>query len=265
MKKIFVICILLIILFPSVASAQTTNLRMQPPAKTTLKAKASDSAALNSVRTLANSKGRRAQVIAEIDRRIALLSESSKKVDSLTQITPTEKSTLLTKIQTATTNLQTLKSTVSANSDDASLPTDIQSLVSTHKDFSIVLPEARLLFAAELMDAIANKMLEVVKKIETRTATLEIGGTKTTAITPLILNLKAKLADVKAQSNAITAAVTPLSTSTTPNKSVLTAAQAKLKTGMQGLRSATVDLRAILKELKAIVPNTTTTGTESAN
>lgn len=247
---------------PSFSHAQN-NTGTTPPLKT-LRAAASEAAMMRQSTISTTGKNRKARALAEIDRRIMLLSEASKKVDSLTHITATEKSTLTTRIQTAITNLQTLKTTISNNNDDATLATNIQSLLNTHKDFSMILPEARILIAAELMDAIANKMLEVVKKIEVRTAVIKAAGEKTASIDPLILNLKAELANIKAQSNSITAAVTPLSAGDTTNKAVLATSQAKLKKSMQDLKTAASDLREILKLLKAVSTETTATGSAAA-
>lgn len=208
------------------------------------------------------------RAISEIDRQIAVLQALSSKVDSLTHLTPTERSTISTQIQTEITNLQTLKARISGNSEETNVRTNIKSILDSHKKFSFFMPQVRLLMAAESMDAIANRMLEAAQKIETRLETLD--STDTAKITALLGNMKAKLNNAKAQSNAITAAVSPLESTNFPaNKATLQSAQSKLKTGMTDIRSALKDLKEILQMLKEmgsaenITPTSSVTPIES--
>lgn len=268
MKKIIFLSLLLVAVsaaFPLHSFADPGEPgHTHPETAKTVRTAATNSAALRSVTSKISATTRKQRVLAEIDRRIALLEEASKKIEGLTHITATEKSTLQTTIHTAITNLQTLKTNISGNNNEASLIADIKTLITTHKNFSIALPQARLLVAAELMDALANRMLEVIKKVEVRVTALEASGTETGNISSLILNLKAKLADVKAVSNSITAAVTPLASDSDASKTTLKTAQGKLKAGMQDLRDASKDLREILKELRELTPEETNSGTPSA-
>lgn len=202
------------------------------------------------------------RTISEIDRQISLLQALVPKVDGLTHLTPAERSTLSTQIQTEITNLQTLKSRVEGVSNEAALKTNIKSVLSSHKNFSFYIPQIRLLAAAEAMDSVANRMLETAKKIEERVQNME--DTDTTEITSLLENMKAKLNNAKAQSNAITAAVSPLESTNFPaNRVTLQSAQAKLKTGMTDIRSAVKDLKEILKMLKEMGETTALTPTIS--
>lgn len=268
MIKISLVIIILCavsLIYPLGADAHEGYTEHPHPEQTkTLRAMASNSAALKSATTKVLSSTRKQRVLSEIDRRIALLNEAAKKVDGLTHITPTEKSTLLNQIQTSITSLQTLKTNINGSVTDANLAADISTLVITHKNFSVALPQIRLLIAAELMDTIANRMLEIVKKIEVRVATANSAGENTTTTTNLILNLKAKLADVKAQSNSITASITPLASDSETSRATLKTAQGKLKIGMQNLRSASQDLKVILQDLKNITSKGTKSATPSA-
>ncbi len=189
------------------------------------------------------------RTISEIDRQISLLQALVPKVDGLTHLTPEERSTLSTQIQTEITNLQTLKSRVEGVSEDAALKTNIKNVLSAHKNFSFYIPQIRLLMAAESIDSTANRILETAKKIEKRIDTQDAADTA--EITPLLENMQAKANNAKAQSNAITAAVSPLTASSFPaSKATLQSAQTKLKTGMTDIRSALKDLKEVLQLLK---------------
>lgn len=264
MKKIVKLTVFMGILFLLVPqSTMAQNTTSTRPSLKTLRTIASNSADMKNVASKITTT-RKQRVLTEIDRRIMLLNEASKKVDGLTHITTTEKSTLQATINTALTNLSTLKTNINGSNNEASLATDIQTLITTHKNFSIALPQVRLLITAELMDSLANKMLEVVKKIEIRVTALHAAGKDTSSISTQILNLKAELANVKAQSNSITATVIPLASDSDSSKAILKTAQAKLKTSMQDLRSASQDLKEILKDLKESASEDPLTGTPSA-
>ncbi len=190
---------------------------------------------------------------SEIDRQISSLQSLTPKVDTLTHLTPAERATVSTQVQTEITNLQTLKSRISGNTEEANVKANIKSILDSHKNFSFYMPQVRLLIAAEAMDALSNRMLEVSKKIEVRLESLDTKDSA--AITPLLENMKAKLNNAKAQSNAITAAVSPLQSTNFPaNKATLQSAQTKLKTGMGDIRSALQDLKEILKMLREKTP-----------
>ncbi|MBP7832535.1 MAG: hypothetical protein KA035_02070 [Candidatus Levybacteria bacterium] len=238
----------LMLAFASTSHAQ--GLGNARPAKQQTNQLVKPLSATNSANARTTATGNLAQrTISEIDRQITILQELASKVDSLTHLTPTERSTLSTQIQTEITNLQTLKTRISGNSEETNVKTNIKSVLDSHKKFSFFMPQIRLLIAAESMDAIANRMLAAAQKIETRLDSME--SENTAEITTLLENMKAKLNNAKAQSNAIIAAVSPLESTNFPaNKTTLQSAQAKLKSGMADIRSALKDLKEILQMLK---------------
>ncbi len=241
---------------PHVSLTATNKIRPQ------IASKAAD------LRQMANSGTLKDRAISEIDRQIKILQELSTKIPNLTQLTADEQSTISTQIQTEITNLQTLKTQVGANTNDATLKTTIKSILSSYKNFSLYAPQVRLLVAAEAMDAMANRILEVGKKIEARIAGSD--SEYATKVSQILENMNAKLNNAKAQSNAITAAISPL-TPTGNNKSTLQSAHTKLKTGMADIRSALKDLKEILQILKEnrnaedITPTINTTDPEKSN
>lgn len=231
------------------------------PLKTTA---SSNSAMLKTTNTEAKSATLNTRAANEISRRITALKELLTKIAGLKHLTDTEKSTLSSGVQAEIDSLTALQAKIQADTDLATLKADVQSIVTSYRVFALYIPQVRLLTAAESLDNVADNMLGIGTRLQTRLTELQNAGENVTSAQTTLSNMQFKLTDAKAQSNAITAAVTPLTPAGFPgNKTTLQAARTRLATGVKDIKEAAIDAKQIMSVLKEM--GSTKMGSSSAN
>lgn len=233
---------------PSFALTPLNTMESTRPAKTTA---SSNSAALKTPNTDAKTANLNNRASTEINRRITALKELLTKVSSLKHLTDAEKLSVSTGIQKEIDSLTALQTKIQADTDLVTLKADVQSIVTSYRIFALYIPQVRLLVAAESLDTVADNMLNIATRLQTRLTELETTGQDVTAEKATLANMQYKLTDAKAQSNAITAAVSPLTPAGFPgNKTMLQSARTRLMTGLTDIKDAAADSRTVMKALK---------------
>ena len=195
----------------------------------------------------------RERVNQEIERRTEALNRISNRVELMKKVSDDEKSNVSDIVNFQIENLNNLKAKIEADSDGATLKEDAQSITKSYRIFALVVPQATILAAADRIKIIAEGMVIVGAKLQTRIDTLSQAGEDTSALSALLADYNAKIADAKIQADSaisIASALKPDSGDQTifeANKKALVDARVKIKAGTDDLKMARKDAGDILK------------------
>jgi hypothetical protein len=248
MKKIQYLTLLialslgLVTLAPAFAAAQTAAVTTGATVTTPVA-----SVTLTAAETKAISRGD-----TEITRRITALTDLNTRIQAMQKVTDAFKSGISASITNEVNTLTSLKAKIDADTDLATLKTDIQSITSSYRVFALVLPQGRIAAAADREVTLVSMMSTLGAKLQARIQAAQQAGATTTAMTASLTDMAAKLQDAQTQAEAAVTA----SASLAPDNgvaSVMASNTAALKTARADLAAAQKDLVAARKDVDAIV------------
>ncbi len=248
MKKIISFGISSVMLLTSVVgSAFAMELPSRPPHSGTPSAMKQEKMQERTDTRMDNLKNRANQ---EITRRIASLQKLLTRISEIKKITDSQKASFTSQVQTEINNLTTLQAKIQADTDTATLKTDVQSIVQSYRVYALFMPKIEILGAADRILTTSDQVTAEVTKLQTKIDEAKAKGKDVTTLQALLTDLQAKVTDAKLQAqNAITT-VTPLTPDGYPgNKTSLESARTMIKTGHQDLLTAREDAKKIIKEL----------------
>jgi len=187
-----------------------------------------------------------------IDKRIQDLNSLSSRISEMKNVTSTEQSTLSNSIQAEITNLNNLKTKIAADSDMASLNSDVKSITSDTRIYALVIPQDRILAASDKATTVINMLNAMGSKLQTRISDAQTAGKDVTALNTALADFNAKLAEATSLSGSIASGISTL-TSDQGNKTVLASNNMALKTARQNLSKIESDLNAARKDVKTIM------------
>lgn len=188
---------------------------------------------------------------AEIERRITSLNKLIEKINALKKLSDTQKATFISQIQEEITSLTNLKVKINADSDLATLKTDVKSIVQSYRIYLLFIPKINVLVAADSLDALADKMSSLAAKLELRINTS--GDVDVTKLKTTLEDMKAKIADSKVQAQKARDAVISLTPEGYPgNKGILQQGREYIVAGKKDIRDARQDAMIIIQGLKGI-------------
>ncbi len=187
----------------------------------------------------------------EIDRRIAALNRVTTRVNAMTRISADQKSALLAQIQTAISDLNSLKVKIDADTDPATLKADKQSIVTSYRVFLLLIPKVEILAHADISLQVSNQMMADNATIQAKIATAQSAGKDVTEANKLLADRTAKVTDAQAKAQSVINSVSGLTPEGYPaNKPTLLAGRDSLKTVREDLKTAFQDLVKINASLK---------------
>ena len=188
----------------------------------------------------------------EITRRITSLNTLFSKINGLKKLSDAQKSTFTTNVQSEITTLTTLKSKIDADTDLATLKTDIMSIVQAYRVYLVYMPQIRILASADRMDVTADLLTTEALQLQTRITSASTGGHDVTSLNSLLTDMNSKIADAKTQYQNATNLVTSLTPAGYPgNKTSLVQGKTDIQTGAADLKTAHQDAMQIRTGLKA--------------
>ncbi len=206
-----------------------------------------------------------------IANRIDALTELNTRIQDMKLVSADNKASLASQIQTQITNLNTLKSKIDADTDLATLKTDVKSITGSFRIFALVIPQGRIIASADRLNTVAGDLSVVANKLQTRLTEAQNAGKDITSLNTIFTELTAKISDAKTQATAAVSHVVNLTpdnddaTIVASNKDALKLSHSDIKVGQQDLVTARQDINKILKGLKAFkLPGTTGTSTASS-
>ncbi len=196
---------------------------------------------------------------AEIIRRIVALQALITKLQNSPKLSA-EKTTRIAEIQTTIGSLTTLKATIDGDTDLATLRTDIQSLISSYRIFTLYMPKNSLLIAANSVLTAVDKLAGINAQLQTKIQTAQTAGQDVTTLQTALTDMQTKLADAKTQAQNVITTVTPLTPTGFPaNITTIQSAKQMLATAIQDIKTAGQDAKTVYKGLKMNKPTNAAT------
>jgi predicted nucleic acid-binding Zn-ribbon protein len=188
----------------------------------------------------------------EIDRRIEKLTDLMNKISNAKHLTSDQISSLTASIQTEINNLTALKTKIAADTDLATLRSDVQSIVKSYRVYVLYIPKIAIMFAGNRIIDIVTKMTDpttgIVSKLQTR-----LQGNTDANLQADLTDMQAKLTDAKTQAQNAINTVSSLTPDGYPaNVSILQNARSMLQTARQDIVSAIKDAKMIIQGLHAM-------------
>lgn len=190
---------------------------------------------------IANAKARSVQ---EIDRRIAALNRLITRIEAMKKISATAKSNLTAEVKVEITKLADLKVKIEADTDIATLRTDITSITKSYRIYALIMPQISILAAADRINTAADMIVAVVAKLETRIDEAEDDGVNVSGLAAIVANIKAEAESAKVNASAAVTLVTNLEPDNgdraiaEANNKALREAHAKIKAAHADLQQA---------------------------
>jgi len=203
----------------------------------------------------------------EIDRRVKALTDMLTRISGMTKVSDQFKQNLTTNVQNQITSLTTLKTKIDADTDGATLKTDIQSITQSYRVFALVMPQARIAAAADREATIINMLVTLGSKLQARLQTAQAAGADISSLTSTLTDMGSKLSDSQTQAQAaITASATLTpdngdATQMAANTTALKGARTDIQAAQKDLVAARKDVTTLLQGLKGLKVNTTASST----
>ena len=198
---------------------------------------------------------RKVKADQEIDRRVEALNQLVTRINQMKKVPTEGKASLTTKAQENITLLTTLKAKIDADTDLATLKTDVKSIAKSYRIFMLILPQIHMVAAADRVSTTVDQLNVVASKLNIRIAT---AGDKGTAFITQLADMNAKIteAQTKAQ-DAINTVMTlvpdnGVEAQMTSNKKALEDAKAMIETASADVRDASSIAKTINTGLKAV-------------
>jgi hypothetical protein len=204
----------------------------------------------------------------EIDRRTKALTELTSVIQGMRHLTDEQKNNFSANYAKIITSLNELKAKIAADTELATLKTDIQSITQSYRIFMLVIPQGRILAAAERIQAVAASEKEIATKLSTRIDEAAAGGKDVRDLKTILSDMQAKAAEAAELATAATSAVADLipdegdTTKAGANSQTIKDARAKIKTALKDVQTARADAHKIAKALIKTASSTTATSTQ---
>jgi hypothetical protein len=205
----------------------------------------------------------------EIDRRTAALGEIVARINAMTRVTADFKTQVTTNLQGQITALNQLKAKIDADTDGATLKTDVKSITDSYRVFALVMPQARIAAAADRAVNLATMETALGAKLKTRIDAAASAGADVTALTNALSDLATQANGATAAAQAAVAASISLQpdqgdkTVMASNTKALQEARGNIQTAQKSLVQGRKDIQTIIDGLKKL--NVSATSSTSAS
>lgn len=208
----------------------------QVGASVTASTSVSTSAQFAATETKAKDRGNK-----EIDRRVSALNDLNTRVQAMQRVSDTFKQSINAAISAQITDLTALRAKIDADTDSATLKADLQSITDGYRIFALVLPQGRIVAAADRVATIVNMMGTLGSKLQARVQAAGAAGNDTAAANALLVDMSTKLNDAQTQAQA---AIT-VSATLQPDGGDKT----KMAANLAALKQSRADIAAAQKDL----------------
>ena len=128
----------------------------------------------------------------------------------MTKLPADEKNALSATIQTQLNEMTTLKAKINADTDLATLRVDVQSITKAYRIYMLVIPQGRIMAAADRAMTLADTANTLGAKLEARIAAAKTAGNDVSAEEATYADFQTKIADAQTQAAAATSEVATL-------------------------------------------------------
>ncbi len=188
----------------------------------------------------------------EITRRITALTDVAAKVQTMTKISDSEKSSIAADVSAEIANLNTLKAKIDAETNMTALRTDIKSIANEYRIYILIIPVSRIQVAADKIDTVVSSYAAFSSKLAARIASAQAAGKDVTALNASLGDMNAKTTDANAQANAAVSLTANLKPDN-GDQTILQSNQAAIKSARADIQAALADLKTARKDAGSIV------------
>lgn len=226
-----------------------------------LAASAQTTASASSTRLSAAEAKAKAKADTEIGNRTDALQQLLTRVGQMKKVSSDFVQAITASVQAEISQLADLKTKIDADTDSATLKTDMQSITKSYRIYALILPQSRIAAMSDRVQTIVGMMQTESQKIAGRLATLP---GDTTSLQATLSDYNAKVADAATQAQNALSGTENLKpdngdqTIFASNQTALKAARTALQAAQQDLVAARKDLKSLIQGIKAAGPASTT-------
>lgn len=214
-------------------------------------------AAAKAANQTANQQARVQRIItrgnSEISRRLTTLNTLGSKISSATKLGSADQASLSSEVSTEISGLNSLKTTLDAETTVDGAQTDAQSIINGYRVYALVVPKVNLVKTADDQQVAEGKLTDLAAKLQTRITAAQADGKSVTSIQGALTEMTSHITAAQAISSQIEASVINLQPSDyNTNHSVLSGDRDQLKTAQTDLQAAVTSATTIISELKAL-------------
>ena len=215
---------------------------------TTLRANVSSSTISTSLKSEADNK---------IDARINALNNLKSRIDDTKKMGSDGKAVLDATITASINDMTALKAKIDADTDQATYKEDVKSLTKDYRIYLLVMPQGRIMAAADRITNIASLMTALSTQLQAKISTGQAAGKDATSVNASLSDYNSKVADANVQAQAAINEISSLKpdggdkTIFQSNQTVLKDARTKIHAGMADLKTARQDAANIVKILRS--------------
>lgn len=189
----------------------------------------------------------------EITRRLNQLGKLQSLIANAQKLSTADKTALSGEVSNTVSGLTSLKTKIDADTDLATLKTDVQAIFAEYRVYALVMPKVRLIRTADDQQAAEAKLQTLAGKLQTRIASAKANGKDVTTLQTQLDDLNAKVAAAQSISAGVEQKVLPLQpTDYNSDHGILSGYQSQLKTAHQDNQAAFQDAKAIVQALKKL-------------
>ena len=192
----------------------------------------------------------------EIARRTSSLNDLLTRVSDIKNLSDSDKASISAAINAQLSSLATLKTKIDADTDSVTLKTDVQSITGSYRVYALLIPQVRIIAAADRIVTITREMQELGAKLQARITAAQTSGADVTAAITAFTDFNAQIADAQTNAQAAVTAVAALvpdqgdATKMAANTAALKAARAQIVAAQKDVRAAYADSQTIIKAVK---------------
>ncbi|OGF85612.1 hypothetical protein A2Z63_00170 [Candidatus Giovannonibacteria bacterium RIFCSPLOWO2_02_44_8] len=211
----------------------------------------------------------KARANEEIDRRIKALDKLLEHVQKMKRVSDAQKNSTASMVAGEKAKLETMRAKIAADTDLETLKADQRSIAESYRIFALIMPQAAILVAADRIKVIADNLITIGGKLESRINEAKNSGKDVASLELLLADYKAEIANAISKADAAINGVSSLTpdngdtAKAASNRAALQAAKENIRKGMEDLRAAREDARKIVQGLKSIgaAPNASASST----
>ena len=181
-----------------------------------------------------------------------------------------QRSTVSAEVKKNTAGLTTLKTKIDADTDAVMALADAKTIFTAFRVYALFIPQGWILASADRIVTVAGLLTTLGTHLQERITTDQTAGKNVTALTAVLVDMNAKIADATALSVSAQAGVSSLvpdqgdKVTMTANHTALVTARANIKKATTDLEAARKDVAILMQGLRALegnAPAATTTST----
>ncbi len=187
----------------------------------------------------------------QIQNRIDILNKLLSRIQSMRNLSSSEKSSLTATIQTSITAMTSLETQIQSDASTTTLRADLRAIAPDYRIYMLIVPQISMLSAVDRVNTVVSIFQAIQTKIQTRlSADATLSGNATIAAD--MSDITAKLSDATSQASTAQNQIVSL-VPDQGNQTVMQTNTATLKAARLNIKTATADLLAARKDVQSII------------